>query len=128
MCNWNFCTIVICLNLARVRILHCIVENSLKLSDDEGENLTEHIVGTHMDDLTQIYNGKLIIKGPVDVKNICSQKNSEDMTFGRDFQTDGPAASVESAPQDTKWIVNGIQFDPNIGQKYWMKSVNQVLK
>lgn len=47
----------------------CNVKNSLKLSDDEGENMTENIVGAH-EDLIQIYSGRISIKGSVSINNV----------------------------------------------------------
>lgn len=117
-------------NLAPVKILVCNVSNIVKLSDDEGENMTEHIVGTHMDDLTQIYNGKVIIKSSVDVTNIFSSANGQDMFFAESVQADYQAINSPIAPQpgnpNTKIIVNGMPFDLNVNQQYWMKNVNQV--
>lgn len=102
----------------------------MKLSDDEGEHMTEHIVGTHMDDLTQIYNGKLIIKGSVDVTNIYSSANNQNMFFAEGLVqgSDNQAIYGPNAPQNqnTKILVNGLPFDLNVKQQYWMKNVNQV--
>lgn len=93
--------------IARVKVLVCNVNSQLKLSDDEGESMTEHIVGTHMDDLTQIYNGKVVIKGSADVGIIYT--------------------SQEYPITDSQVHVNGVPMDfLNLGQKYWMKKINQV--
>lgn len=85
----------------------CTVASQLKLSDDEGDSMTEHIVGTHMDDLTQIYNGKVRIKGSADVSNIFMSQ-------------DNP--TVENYVH-----VNGLKFElMNVSQEYWMKELYQV--
>lgn len=95
------------MNVARITIPVCTVASQLKLSDDEGDSMTEHIVGTHMDDLTQIYNGKVRIKGSADVKNIFMSQ-------------DNPA--IENHVH-----VNGVKFElMNVSQQYWMKQINQV--
>lgn len=84
------------LNLARVNSL-------LRLSDDEGESMTERIVGTHIDDLTQIYNGKIRIKGSAEIDKIY-------------------------VDQEEQVHVNDIRLEiTQLSQQYWMKKLNQVI-
>lgn len=80
----------------------------MQLSDDEGENMTEHIVGTYIDDLTQIYNGRVLIKGSVDIFNIYTSNDKES--------------------SDTRILINGVHTDLlHINLEYWMKKLNQVI-
>ncbi|XP_055324263.1 uncharacterized protein LOC129578933 [Sitodiplosis mosellana] len=100
---------------SRIKVFVCNVNSQLKLSDDEGESMTEHIVGTHMDDLTQIYNGRVRIKGSANVNNI--------------YISQDPSQFAENPIGVSQLRVNGIQFDLlNISQQYWMKTVNQDIK
>lgn len=98
----------------------------MKLSDDEGETMTEHIVGTHMEDLTQIYNGHVTIRGSADTSNILT--NNREVSFITNSQMDpiNNGNSHENIIQ-SQVIVNGIQFElMNVRQQYWMKKKHQV--
>lgn len=101
---------------ARVKISICNVEESLKLSDKEGNDMTEHIVGTQMDDLSQIYNGRVLIKGSAKMMNI--------LVFNRqETNNDDPQQLIQS-----QIVINNIQFDLlNLHQQYWYKATDQVL-
>lgn len=100
----------------------------MRLSENELENITEHIVGTRMDDLTQIYNGRAIIKGSANIMNTIVS-NTQISLFEKSTQFDpsvNDKPSVEKAVY-SKIIVNGMQFDlPYINQQFWMKNFAQV--
>lgn len=84
----------------------------MNLSDEEGNDMTEHIVGTHMEDLSQIYNGHVFIRGSANMKNIFMSSLLN------------PATENEDAPQI---ILNNIPFDLlNLQQQYWFKTNDQV--
>lgn len=100
-----------------MKIPICNVEESLKLSDKEGNDMTEHIVGTHMDDLSQIYNGRISIKGSAKIKNILVS-NLLPETIDED-----PQQLIQS-----QIIINNMPFDlPNLHQQYWFKTTDQVM-
>lgn len=102
-------------NTARVKISICNVEESLKLSDKEGNDMTEHIVGTHMDDLSQIYNGRVSIKGSAKMKNFLVSNLL-------------PETINEDPQQPNQIIINNMPFDlPNLHQQYWFKTTDQVM-
>lgn len=82
-----------------MKIAVCDVEESMRLSDNEGIKITESIVGSHLDDFIQIYNGRILIKGGLNIKNIFV---------------------------DEKIIVNNIKFD--LFNQYWLKNIDQVNK
>lgn len=94
----------------------CDVMESVKLSDKEGSNMTEYIVGTHMDDFIQIYNGRVSIKGVTNIENI--------------FVSAPLQPSIdEDLYQSTlsQILINSIPFDPiNLNKQYWFKSIDQV--
>lgn len=101
----------------------------MKLSDDEGEDMTEHIVGTHMDDLTQIYNGRVLIKGSVDTNNIFLS-NIKEVLLPNNTQievtNDENSHILENVIQG-RIFLNGIRFEfLYIWKQYWMKKKNQV--
>lgn len=86
----------------------------MNLSDEEGNQMTEYIVGTHMDDLSQIYNGRVFIKGSANMKNI----------FVSSLLT--PDNMNEDAQQI---IVNNIPFNLlDLQHQYWFKTTDQVRK
>lgn len=60
-----------------------------------------HIIGTELEDLSQVYNGKVIIKGSLKLKRLT---------------LDRPKSAIFSK--------SGI-FDLNIIDKYWMKNIDQ---
>lgn len=94
----------------------CNVENSLKLSDKEGNDMTEHIVGTNMDDLSQIYNGHISIRGSAKMKNILLSSISSALN------NQDPQQPVQS-----QIIINNTPFDLlNLPQAYWFKTTDQV--
>lgn len=100
----------------------------MKLSDDEKENITEHVVGTNMDDLTQIYNGRAIIKGSVNINHVLIFHN-HDQFIDKPIQFD-PDVNQDVFTEEiveNKIIVNGMNFDLlNISQQFWMKNIDQV--
>lgn len=88
----------------------------MKLSDDEGENMTENIVGTH-EDLIQIYTGRISIRGSVNINKV--------------FVSSDPNGFInETASENVnarQVIVNGVQFAlMDLNQKYWIKNIDQV--
>lgn len=100
----------------------------MKLSDDERDNITEHVVGTHMDDLTQIYNRRTIIKGSVNILHALVS-NKQDSFFEDTVQFRPIVNEKESVEKVTgsQIVVNGMPFDLlDINQQYWMKNVDQV--
>lgn len=102
---------------APIRIGSCIVSGNLTLSEREDAKISRHIVGTRMDDLSQIYNGRVIIRGSLKMDNVVISS-----TVGS-FD----AAIEENAFQNV--FVNGHAFDvTKLHEKYWMKSVDQVCR
>lgn len=53
-----------------VRIYQMKVENKLTLSDQENRAMTQHIVGTRVEDLSQSYNGRVVINGDLTLHNV----------------------------------------------------------
>lgn len=85
----------------------------MKLSDEEGSDMTEYIVGTHMDDLSQIYNGRVSIKGSASIENVLVLKNEDNI-----FQQQINSSQI---------ILNNMSFDLlNLQQQYWVKTTDQV--
>ena len=64
-------------------------------------NLKRHVIGTKTSDLSQIYNGKVVIQGSLTIQDV--QFNS----------------------MKSKIFVNGSELLQNISENYWMKSVKQ---
>lgn len=100
----------------------CNISNSLQLSDKEGEEMTQHIVGTRMGDLSQIYNGRIVIKGSLSLQNVIVTNAYDNFS---------PLAPIESDPSavtpPAKIIIDGNPFDlRSVSQRYWMKSLDQV--
>lgn len=84
--------------------------------------MTQHIVGTRMEDLSQIYNGRIVIKGSLSLQNL--------QLINADFNV-SPFAPIDSDPSVTvpsaQIVVDGTPFDlRSISQLYWMKSLDQV--
>lgn len=84
--------------------------------------MTQHIVGTRMEDLSQIYNGRIVIKGSLSLQNV--QLPSADGNAS-------PFAPIEVYPGITQppaqILIDGAPFDlQSIPQRYWMKSLDQV--
>lgn len=85
--------------------------------------MTQHIVGTRMEDLSQIYNGRIVIKGSLSLQNVQLLSNADDQS--------SPFAPIVSDPNivqpNAQIIVGGIPFDlQDIPRHYWMKSLDQV--
>lgn len=88
----------------------------MKLSDKEGNDMTEYIVGIHMDDLLQIYNGRVSIKGTANMKNIL-------------LSSILPVTNNEDSQQlvQSQIVINNLPFDLfNVQQQYWLKNTDQV--
>ncbi|XP_031638196.1 uncharacterized protein LOC116350528 [Contarinia nasturtii] len=93
---------------SRVKVNECHIRDSLHLSDDESEHITDHIVGTHLDDLVQIYHGRVLVRGSVNTNNISVSNPDQEETIRSQI------------------LINGILFDlPHLSHQYWMKTVNQ---
>lgn len=84
----------------------------MQLSEEEGNNMTDYIVGTHMDDFIQIYNGRVLIRGPTNMRNI----------FVPPIMNEDSQQTKES-----QIIMNNNAFNFfNLHQQYWYKSIDQV--
>lgn len=76
-----------------------------------------------MEDLSQIYNGRIIIKGSLSLQNV--QLPSPDNSAS-------PFAPIEMYPgiaiqPSAQILIDGAPFDlRSIPQRYWMKSLDQV--
>lgn len=116
--NWLlhivFVHIFSCSCLAPIRIASCIVNGNLTLSEREDTKISRHIVGTRMDDLSQIYNGRVVIRGSLTVDNAVMSP------IVGTFDASSPDLFNDI-------IIAGQPFDvPKLHEKYWMKNVNQV--
>lgn len=81
--------------------------------------MTQNIVGTRVEDLSQIYNGRISIRGTLSLKNVVSDISL--MQPMDETQVD------ESSQQATKITVSGQTFDlPSIRDSFWMKTIDQV--
>jgi hypothetical protein len=89
--------------LAPVQFQRIEVEKSLEIEEEEHSDLlARHIIGTRIDDLSQLYTGKVIINGTLTLQNL------------------------QMAENKSRILVDNRQFDIGIADKYWMKSINQV--
>lgn len=101
-----------------MKIPVCNVMENLKLSDDEGDDMTEHIIGTHVSDLTQIYNGHISIQGSINMNNVFV--SNERVQNNSSVNKDG---WLEWRPI----VINGVPFNiDHLYDEYWMKSSDQV--
>lgn len=82
--------------------MRCTIDN-LNLADNENDDIARHIVGTKIEDLSQIYTGKVIIRGSLTVSNI-----------------------ILDRPKKTFIYVGKQPFYLNVFDYYWMKSIDQV--
>lgn len=81
--------------------------------------MTQSIVGTRVEDLSQIYNGRISIRGTLSLKNVVS-----DISL---MQPIDETQVGEPSQQPTKITVSGQTFDlPSIRNNYWMKTIDQV--
>lgn len=106
----------------RVKISVCNITKSLQLSDKESDEMTQHIVGTRLEDFSQIYNGRIVIKGSLSLRNVQLSNVDDDSS---------PLAPIESDPSiampPAQILIDGIPFDlQSVSQNYWMKSLDQV--
>lgn len=88
------------LHIAPVAIHKCTI-NKLTLADSDERTVARHVIGTQLEDLSQIYTGKVVIRGSLRLENVFLE------------QTD-----IVS--------VDGRTFELNVPSQYWMKSVDQV--
>lgn len=92
------------------------------MSDKESDEMTQHIVGTRLEDFSQIYNGRIVIKGSLSLQNV-QLSNVDDHS--------SPLAPIETDPSmalpPAQILIDGTPFDlHSVPQKYWMKSLDQV--
>lgn len=114
--------------IARIKLFSCNVKDRMKLSDSEGESITtQYIVGTHMDDLMQIYNGRTIIRGSVNIVHLLNTQEESLLKNNQDFYVNEPASFGEKISSG-KIIVNGNSFVlSDLTLRYWMKNIDQVM-
>lgn len=111
----------------RIKIGVLNVRNRLQLADREDGEMTEHIIGTHLKDLTQIYNQHVTIRGSLTLINV-SVSSIHDNFFSPplDFNVKEETNTIP-AKDEAVIVVAGIPFQlANVSQDYWMKSVDQV--
>lgn len=103
------------------------MSENLLLSDSEGETMTQHIVGTRLEDLTQIYNGRVVIKGSLSLQNVVVSSNDDNLFSLKRLEV-GELPTVSPQKLETmNVVVDGIPFDlANVTKQYWMKSLDQV--
>lgn len=99
------------------------VSEKLILSDDVDDDLTQHIIGTHMDDLTQIYSSHITIRGSATFNNALLSSTSDNF-FSQPIHD---SKNVSMLSNNAIIQVDGIPFEllqvPHI---FWMKSIDQV--
>lgn len=97
------------------------------MADREDGELTEHIIGTHLRDLTQIYSQHVTIKGSLTLANV-SVSSVHDNFFSPPLDFNVKAETNTFPAKDEAVItVGGVPFLlANVSQDYWMKSVDQV--
>lgn len=88
---------------APVKIFQAHIGNLTLANDENDEFITKHIVGTRVEDLSQVYNGKVIIKGSLKLSNVILENPK------------------------TSMFINEERFGLNIAEHFWMKSVDQVV-
>lgn len=99
------------------------VTESLLLSDGEGDEMTHHIVGTRLEDLTQIYNGRIVIKGSLTMNNVLISSTGNNLPPPIREEP----VNYENNPEKGLIIVNNKRFDlAKVAQEFWLKSVDQV--
>ncbi|XP_037045485.1 uncharacterized protein LOC119080959 isoform X2 [Bradysia coprophila] len=86
-----------------VKILEAHIGNLTLANTGDDEFITKHIVGTRVEDLSQIYNGKVIIKGSLKLANVLLENPKTNM------------------------FINDQRFGLNFADHFWMKSVDQTL-
>ncbi|CRL02513.1 CLUMA_CG015260, isoform A [Clunio marinus] len=65
------------------------------------ENMKRHVIGTKTSDLSQIYNGRVIIRGTVNIKD------------------------ADTFSLKTRILMNSIEIPRSIPENYWMININQ---
>ncbi len=85
-----------------MKLLHAQIGNLTLANEDNDGYVRAHIVGTRVEDLSQIYNGKVIIKGSLKLTNV---------------RMEDPKASM---------FINEQRFGLNIADHFWMKTIDQV--
>lgn len=77
----------------------------LSLFDGEDDEMTRHVIGTQLEDLAQIYTGKVTIRGSLRVNRVT---------------LDRPNRMTNVNVNGNDFVVDAIQSN------YWMKSMDQV--
>lgn len=112
------------LPLAQIRIHLLSVSEQLILSDDVDDDLTQHIIGTHMDDLTQIYSSHITIRGSATFNNVLLSSVSDNF-FSQPIHDINKNVSMLS--NNAIIQVDGVPFELlQVPQIFWMKGVDQV--
>ncbi|KAJ6641891.1 hypothetical protein Bhyg_06836 [Pseudolycoriella hygida] len=86
-----------------VKIAQVQIVNLTLANEDEGDFISKHIVGTRVEDLSQVYNGKVTIKGSLRLSNV-KLDNLKTILF-----------------------INNERFGLNVVEEFWMKSADQTL-
>lgn len=82
--------------------------------------MTHNIVGTKSEDLTQIYNGRIIIRGTLSLKNVVN-----DLSLMQPIEEERVGSSWADQPTDV--VVSGQPFNSSaVRDQFWMISVDQV--
>lgn len=84
-----------------MKILEAHIGDLTLANTADDEFITKHIVGTRVEDLSQVYNGKVTIKGTLKLSNVILEN-------------------------PTSMFVNQERFGLNVADYFWMKSVDQV--
>lgn len=87
---------------APVKIFQAHIGNLTLANKEDDDFVTRHVVGTRVEDLSQVYNGKVVIKGSLKFSNV-----------------------ILDSPK-TKLFVDETQFQLNVAEHFWMKTVDQV--
>lgn len=78
-----------------------VVKKDLTLSAED-QHFTKHVLGTKVEDFSQIYSGRVYLKGSLKLK----QLNLEN--------------------QKSQLVLNGFTASPDVQNHFWMKRVEQV--
>lgn len=116
--------------IARIKITELNVRDKLQLADAEGENMTEHIIGTQPKDLMQIYSGQVTITGSLTLSNVIVS-SIRDNFFSQPIHIDlNPNDNTNFMPttEEAVIVVSGTPFAlEKVTQEFWMKSADQVM-
>lgn len=106
------------------------VRDKLQLADGEGENMTDHIIGTHPKDLMQIYTRQVTIRGSLTLGNVLvssTRDNFYSQPIHIDWSANDDPFNVPMS-EVAAIVVNGSPFVlENVTKDFWMKSIDQVI-